>query len=850
MEGYIKSKTLAPDPGSVFVSRERLYSILDNVFKRKAVFIKAPAGYGKTTVVTTWMQDRHLTTAWISLDENDNQFDRFIKYLYSAIGRQIPHLFEDNAAGISEQDAGEAFERLFFVLQNIRQHIVLVFDDFHHLTSPDILNAVLRLVRYMPDELHFVFTSRTDTPKEFYIFLLKQKMVLLSEDKLLFSRNEIEEFFSLRNRHLDPENIETLYKITEGWACALIALSMASEEKRIREPAVDLKAKEYIFSFLHNEVWSLWDDKKKQFLLRTAILEEFSLELAGEITRMDNCKQILESISSHSGFVQIIEGEYKWYRYHHMFRDFLTNLAESEPDYDAVLLQNRTAEHYRNSGDIVRALAYYEAAGNHREMIDLIENSSQRLFSELDAERVYRLISRLKPYGALNSLRISICYAWSLQFTYQYIKARAFLLSLMKTLSRKKKNMNPEEYAQAYMEVCAMTVPFNISMNKDKKVYQSLKTIFSARHLEPIAFNLNNVLFLLGSRATLMDTIFSFFGRVNQYLRFSQNGNLYDSFRNMYDKNGAIPVARAEVLYQLNRIEEAIRYLTEGLEEAAARQVHRVYVPAMICLANIQKSRGNVSEAFDTVQKCIETAVSKNSIAALCVIEAFKVRMDMQFGHMNAVEKWESGIHTSPYDEVTYHSLYQHMMLAYVLIKTNRDTLAEVLLGKIKKLLDECPALGTHKITCGCLISILSMNQGKREKAVDNMLRTLSLGFKHGYYRSFADFGADLKEPLSIVTNDKSFFRKKKSFQKYVHKIAELNDIYINKTKSPDLNITPREIDILCCISKNYTNQEIADTLVISLQTVKNHTHNIYQKLGVSSRMQAVARAQDLKLIK
>jgi LuxR family maltose regulon positive regulatory protein len=315
----MRSKLYAPSPGDLIVPRQHLSSILDSVFINKTVFISAPAGYGKTTMVTSWLRERKLECAWVSLDEDDGSPGRLLQYLCAAAGRYLPDTFRP-----SETDQYTLLEKLLYALQNCGREFIVVLDDFHYLTDPRILHLLLRFMQYKPPCVQLVITSRGDLPLLFHPSLLKQQIVLVKDDQLLFDREEVQSFFRLRQVPLDRMQAEMVIRRTEGWPCALVALSLASPSNMERIPPLENNI--FIQGFLLNEVWRQWDEETRDFLMQTSVLNEFSIELAQAVTHMAHCADILEHISTNRGFIVTADGSERWYRYHHVFRDFLRGL--------------------------------------------------------------------------------------------------------------------------------------------------------------------------------------------------------------------------------------------------------------------------------------------------------------------------------------------------------------------------------------------------------------------------------------------------------------------------------------------------------------------------------------------
>lgn len=855
MDTYMHSKLYTPVPGDLIVSRRHLFNILDSVYDKKTVFISAPAGYGKTTTVTAWLKARGLECAWVSLDEDDDNPVRFMRYLCASVGRYLTDSIDSTGA-----DPHVLLDELLYALQDSRHDFILVLDDCHHINNPEIIRMLLRFMQYKPPWVHLVITNRGRLPGRFKPALLKQYIVVIKDEQLLFNKKEIRSFFQLRQMVLDNDQINDLMHKTEGWPCGLVAMSMAiPQSDNIGIPF--LTSNEYIYSFLRNEVWEQWDEDTRAFFLQTSILNEFSVSLAQIVTQMDNCHEILERIYTNRGFLITLDANEEWYRYHQVFRGFLRALLEKDGRYDIAEIKRRTAAYYCETGDVVRAMSYYKSAEDYQGMMRLIHDHCAPFLCAVDAEKVIQTIDALESYGSFDDLRILVCYGWAMEFNRQFEKAETVIQSLIRKLTAQRCQMEREEAERIHIEICALSLPISLQVGSTRKMLYNFREVLKKQDTDTIVFSPASLPAIMGNKFTLLDTVYGFFGRINHYMRFTKKtfDMIYKALRKQYKNVGSLPVARAEILYQLDRIDEAMPYLSQGMEESDENGLLRIYIPAMLCLADIHKAKGDIAGAYHTIGKCGEMLANKKDYLGLEIVHAYKASLDMAMNDMDAVRQWEEQTQISPYDTVSYHALYQYLTLAHVLVQTNRRTQARLLLEKIELYINDMPAI-VYRIRVTYLLARLALKDGDRPMAIENLSQAFRLGYQHGYTRIFADRGEDMKTLLDLAFEEKIYRMKKGPALAYLNQLAEATDVYIERTKDArsqesrthqeEMSVmTPREMDILLCISKNMTNQEIADQIFVSLQTVKNYTSRIYRKLGVSSRMQAVGAAKDRGLI-
>lgn len=856
MDTYMRSKLCVPGLGDLVVPRRQLFAALDSALSNRAVFVSAPAGYGKTTAVTAWLRERGLECAWVSLDEDDDSPGRLLQYLCAAAGRYLPDTFR-----ASEADPYALLEKLLYALQDCGREFVIALDDFHHMADPVIFHLLLRFMQYKPPSVHLIITSRGEIPLAFQPALLKQQIALVKDDQLLFDREEVRQFFQLRQVALDPAQTEALMRQTEGWPCALVALSLALPPHIEKIPSLESNA--FIQGFLLNEVWRQWDGETRDFLIQTSLLNEFSIELAQTVTRMERCADILERISTNRGFVVTSGGRERWYRYHHVFREFLQKMLAGDSRYDGREILSRAASYYRDSGDIVRALSYYRAAEDHQGILEIIVRDSAKLFLSVGAAEIIRIIDGM-PRSALQNLRVCVCYGWALAFTRTETEAVPFIEFIQKQLKKQRFHTDRREAERVRREIAALSFVFNMRAGNHAKMIRNLTAIFARPELDCIVFSPLNILLIFGYQFgyqyTLLNTIFGFFGCVDAYVDFMEKTRyIAYSFmqRPALRMTGAMPVGRAEVLYQSGGADEALPYLSQGLDEAGRHGIAHVYLPGMLCLADIQKAGGDVAGAYRTAQECRAKLKELDEISAGNIADAYIAQLDLKFNRMDEVRAWEESAQISPFDDVvSFHAVYPYFTLVWVLVKTGRGALAHLLLNKIKKLLESFP-IPNYSMFVYFLSAHLAFCEGKTQETCAALLQLLRTGHTYGYARFFADCGQDMRDLLALGIREKIDEMPDGVPPEYIRRLLAMTDETIEKTgqhlKQPHtadaLGITPREREILASMARNLTNQEIADALYLSLQTVKNHTSSIYRKLGVASRMQAVSAARQMGLI-
>ena len=380
----LKSKLILPGIDSNTIERRALFETFDTVSNYSTIFVSAPAGAGKTTSISRWINNNDIDCAWISLDENDNNPTRFMQYFCTSIELQIDTPF---SSVLETQDYQGMLDRLLIVLQNIDHPLLIVVDDFHYITNQAVYNLLVYFLRYKTNNIQVVFSGRSSLPLSFEPLLLNHKIVLVDEDALRFSADEIKEFLSKKNFLVNDDQVKLLSRKTDGWALALVALSLTMNKVVDTAQIHNLKGARYIENFLLQEVWAKWDENTRKFLMLTSVLDEFSLPLAVEMTGMEHSRDILKKLQDHQAFIVTLDHDETLYRYHHVFRDFLATMLSRDEQFSAQKQNRLAANYYRKSKNTSKAVPYYLKANDFDGLMALIEeNCSDFLLSD-EAEK-------------------------------------------------------------------------------------------------------------------------------------------------------------------------------------------------------------------------------------------------------------------------------------------------------------------------------------------------------------------------------------------------------------------------------------------------------------------------------
>ncbi|UCF28526.1 MAG: hypothetical protein JSW42_02240, partial [Chloroflexota bacterium] len=358
----LATKLYIPTPRKNLVPRPRLIEQLEAGQDGKLILVSAPAGFGKTTLLVEWIQSSDKLFAWLSLDEGDNNLKRFFTYLIAAL-QKIDVSIGDGILPLLEATGEPPVEPLTTTLINnfvmIESEFWLVLDDFHLITNGEIYNAISFLLEHLPPNAHIVISGRVDPPITISRLRARHQVTEVRPNDLRFIESECKTFLNdLSGLDLSVEDISALLARTEGWITGLqlAALSMQGREDKSEFVATFSGSHHYIIDYLIDEVVARQSDEVRSFLYRTSILERFCTPICNAVLGISDSKRIIDYIDEANLFLVPLDDERQWYRYHHLFAEFLyQRLMEKEPDH-VPQLHRQASIWFEGNGFLIEAI--------------------------------------------------------------------------------------------------------------------------------------------------------------------------------------------------------------------------------------------------------------------------------------------------------------------------------------------------------------------------------------------------------------------------------------------------------------------------------------------------------------
>jgi LuxR family maltose regulon positive regulatory protein len=941
----LTTKLYLPPARSHLVPRPRLIERLNAGLTRRLTLISAPAGFGKTTLLSAWIPQSARCVAWVSLDEGDNDPTRFWSYFISAVQMLDRHLGQ-NALRLLQSPQPPPFDFILTALLNdvtaFRQGFALVLDDYHLIENPAIHQALTFLLEHLPAQVHLIMTTRVDPPLPLSRLRGRGQLLELGVADLRFTWSEVTTFLNeVMGLPLTAQDIAALEQRTEGWIAGLqlAALAMRDQTNLSGFVSAFTGSNRFVVDYLVTEVLARQPAHVQTFLLQTAILERLCGPLCDGVMGIEEAAQppsscisppagqpalaahsysqmLLEALERAHLFLLPLDNDRRWYRYHHLFAEVLRGrLVRGATAEMVALLHRRAAAWYEQNGLLVEAIQHALAAADFEQAARLIE---QVALPVMLPGQVHTLLGWLKalPETLLQtSPALCIVHGSALVFINQMEAAEARLQAAEQAVLREPRS----DWADLILGRAAASRGALLRFCGDLArcaafSHQALDLLpetefmwLVARLNAAYAFLVNGEVtpaterrvaevialirpthnsYILLRSMTLLARLQTLQGRLRQAAATYQ-----EAAQVAPEQPGAQVVLNSssyyfglgDLLREWNELEAAERHLKQGLDMLSGAMAIEAEVATLgyMALARLKQAQGDRDGALATVRALAELAQQRDFFPPL--IErgtALEARLQLVQGDLEAARRWveQRELTADDSESVSYLHEMEYLTLVRVLIALGKqerrglraeDTVIHPApeafiphpLEDAMRVLDRLLPVAEASGRTSSSIEILSLRalalqaQGNLTQALAALERALILAESEGYVRIFVDEGKPMAELLSrLNASFDGSTPRGQVLNEYVHKLLGSFGMRVgvqvaNPTPLLAEPLSDRELEVLRLLAAGLTNQEIADQLLIALGTAKRHTINIYGKLGVSNRTQAVAKARELNLL-
>ncbi len=906
-DGLLATKLHVPGLQPGFVSRQRLVEALGEGLARQLILVCAPAGSGKTAVLADWARLARWPVAWLSLDAGDNDPARFWRHAVASLDRARPGI-GGRVGLLLGPPASMSFGPLVTALvneladQSGEDDLTLVLDDYHLVSSEPVHASLEFLLEHRPPGLHLVLASRSDPPLPLARLRGRGQLTELRATDLRFT---FEEAAALLREAVGPGLPDavaaTLAARTEGWAAGLqlAGLSLRGHADASGFVAAFSGSNRYVLDYLADEVLAGQTERVREFLLDTSLLERLSGELCDAVTGRSCSQALLEQVERAGLFLSPLDEVRGWWRYHHLFADLLRARLQQERPGQVVQLHRNAAAWCEGHGLPDDAIRHAVAAGEMVWAARLIEQHFDAVYSlRGEGATLQRWLAALPSDVVQARPRLLVAQAWMAVAGGEVGSAEGLLDAAERApAAGAEEPFEPSVDRSASMLV---SVPVRIALLRaglaELRGDADGTAAFASQALAGVGesewlldavtrIHLAVAEWLHGrlaeaERALASDrarwqaadqpTITAWRcyelgqvqraqGRLDAAVRTCQQALEVTAppGRPPLPAAGPAHVGLAEVAYERNELDIALRHVTEGI--ALCRQF--VYAPplagGLATLAWIRQAIGDPAGALEAIGEAAQAAPGPSGL--LNLVPSQRARLMLVQGDLAGAARWNNEEGFTADDEPAYPREPGQLVLARVL-------LAQGLPGRALALLDRLHAAAAAQDRIGSLIEAGALRAlalaagGEETAALTALSQALTLACPQGYVRVFADEGQPMAALLGrLIASRRSGQAAAEIPTGYLARIQRALD---PGHASPDpqpgrasavpglvVPLTGRELEVIGMLAAGKSNRAIAGELVVTLDTVKKHVSHLLEKLGATNRTEAVARARELGLI-
>lgn len=910
----LATKLYTPPPRPELISRPHLVTKLQAGFQQSLSLLCAPAGFGKSTLLSEWVHVQAHPVVWLSLDESDNEPAQFMRYFIAAIqtryadfGQEIVTMLQSNQAPPLQH----LFPSLLNAIHTLPERFALVLDDYHLIESQSIHSALTFLLLHMPPTLHLVISSRTDPPLPLARLRVEGQLSELRVADLRFSQPEIVEFFQKTDASpFNQQQLALLEQRTEGWAAGLqlAALSVGSRNQDQIDQFVTAfhGAHHYVFDYLMEEVLAQQSKAVRTFLLQTSILNRLSIPLCNAVMDGQNGQEMLEQIARMNLFLIPLDEQRNWYRYHHLFADFLRQQMEQDVGPNGLKrFHQRAGAWYKSERLNYEAMHHFLAAENFEAAALLIEENRLDLLMRGEWQRLRTWLERIPSALKRKRPGLMLAATWRRLFEANF-ETVAERIQQIEEMDRNQPEialgLSTSDAAGLTGELAAIRSKLYLWQNEHQKAIEAAQQALD--HLaNGNQFLRAHVTLDLGYGYRAQDkfdaahTAFTEAGRLYQVA----GGNTYitqivlNSQADLYHRQGrlyhaieihqkAIQLATkgqrqpsalmgyaylglGRVRYEWNELDLAEQHFKTALELNQRMGLLTVISTNLIALAYVDQVQHRPEAAQQKMEEALQ-CVQDAHPHIKAITAAHQARLWLRQDNLSAAIGWAdaSGLplngDLNEFNILPYLSLVRvriaqgHMQKNAQLLQEIADLLTRWLsqtdMANRRRRTIELSILGA---LCLAALNQVDATADFRQRSLAHLMQAVTLAKDGGYIRLFVDEG----EPMAALlyqwewpeTLAEYAARLQAAFpqaQPVQEKGIAENMVKQNVAPQNDI-LSARELEIMHLVADGLTAPQMAKKLIISIHTMRTHLKNIYRKLEVNSRVQAVEKVRTLGLL-
>lgn len=882
----LATKLRIPPQSHHVVPRTRLIDALERgIPEYKLILLSAPAGYGKTTLLSQWAQASRFPVAWLSVSQEDNDLGRFFRYLLAAWEEIQPGVMESPLGlllGGMMPDSQAVLAAFINVASDVPSHIVFVLDDYQLIEDPAIHQALTFLLDHLPPTLHFVLAERAESPLPLARYRARRELLEFRAEDLQFFYEETADFLNeVMGLDLACDHVARLHIQLEGWIAGLqlVALTLQRRLPGAQKLVVSGRHR-FITDYLTEDVLAHLAEATRRFLLQTSILDRLYAPLCDAVAGREDSQAMLELLERENLFLVPLDDSREWFRYHHLFADFLRGeLSRRHPD--AVADLHRRAAGWYLAHDLPDQFLRHAIAGEDAELvIGMFERYVVARLMGGEITMIHRWLEALPEAWYTSHPELGFFQAAFLYFAGQFDACSRRVDEVERLVPEESEDrpghlarvaamrcfiacyQNDMARAELFAEQALQDLPKE-ALSFRTSIYQALGDTYrrnghweeaQACYLQALDFppvpavRIQSV-HVFGALADLelqQGRLHAAAAYWSKALAGIQNRATWGEFP--LPLIGWVYIRMGEILYEWNDLAAAGHHLSRGLERAELGGDVRALIAGYLLASRLKLTAGDLEAAAEELERArplVEQAPFPDWVGRFGRLQ---LECWLAQDRLRAAVTWADEMRRGDARKGPLESEEAQLVLARVLIVKGDAPSLEQALALLKRLMAAAEAEGRAGIQIEALAlqALAHWRRGIRADALTSLERALRLAEGEGYVRLFADLGVPMARLLQEA-------RSRALLPDYV---ATLLGAFRGVPTSPDPMegalpepLSDREQEVLQLMAAGLTNREIAVRLVITAETVKKHVANVCAKLGVRNRTEAAARARELDLL-
>ncbi len=896
----VRTKLYRPPVAPDVVCREALHNRLQAGIELPLTLMSAPAGYGKSTLASVWLEACDRPGAWVSLDEDDNDLHVFLRYLVAAIQSAFPAFGQDTQALLEAPNLPPASVLTRYLLNDldeIDKPFILVLDDYHRIHESPMHDVLTEVLLHPPREMHLALLTRRDPPLPINRLRARGQVTEIGVDQLRFTVAETAAFLQkVLKAKVKDTTAAVLEKKTEGWVTGLrlAALSLRSREDLDRLVNALQGSSRYVAEYLVEEVVSRQPPPMAKYLLETSILDRFCSSLC-EMVHQSREEDTASDISGENFiawleqanlFVVPLDERHEWFRYHHLFQELLQGQLNRQMSPEGIAtLHSRASDWLAKNNLIDEAIQHTLAAGDVTGAAQLVEQNRQVVLNQ-DRWYVFEKWLSMFPETVIQEQPgLLLARAWVFLLRFDLPAVPLVLDALGSLLGDGPVEealqgeidffhgylaclQNQGSRSLKYLEAARRGVPnTHHEVRGQIELMHGLASQMRGKKDAAVkALNdaLNDHQLVQGVRKTRLLAgivyIHIISGDLDQAI--VDNRPLYDVATRggyAYAKVWSVYL-QGLIHFYLNDLEEAIEYFQQAIEQRHILET-RAVVDCMAGLAFSYQATRQPDQADATTKSLFEYVAALDDLDYSTIAHSCRARLAIMQGEPKSVIRWLRGS-PPPVENMLFWLEIPVVTHCRALLAKGSDASLSKAEKKLRELLqlNEDNHNTLHMIHVMSLLAVCYEKQEHVDEALETLGRAIDLAAPGGLIRPFVELGQPMADLLTRLVEQNvavgyvgellAAFREKE--RRPVPQASESERAQPPSSSTEMWSVEPltqREQEILSLLAQGLSNKEIAAERFISPETVKRHVYNIYQKLDVHSRTSALAKARDLGLL-